>query len=58
MKHDKNVLRTSKELFVHRSTLSYRLERIQKIISLDLDDPVERMKLMISFFMENEYHRL
>ena len=57
LKFDKNVLRTSKELYIHRSTLAYRLERIQKIIGQDLDDPVERMKLLISFYMEKGYYK-
>ncbi|MBQ8307082.1 MAG: helix-turn-helix domain-containing protein [Blautia sp.] len=48
---EKNVLRTSKELFIHRSTLSYRLERIQKVINMNLDDPIERLKLEISYYM-------
>ena len=52
LKLEKNVLRTSKELFIHRSTLSYRLDRIQKVINVDLDDPKERLKLEISYFME------
>ena len=50
---EKNVLRTAKELFIHRSTLSYRLDRIQKVINVNLDDPKERLKLEISYFMES-----
>lgn len=46
-----NVLRTSKELFIHRSTLSYRLGRIQKIINVNLEDPKEKLKLLISYYM-------
>ena len=48
---EKNVLRTSKELFIHRSTLAYRLDRIQKVINVNLDDPKERLKLEVSYFM-------
>ncbi len=50
---EKNVLRTAKELFIHRSTLAYRLDRIQKVINVNLDNPRERLKLEISFYMEN-----
>lgn len=46
-----NVLQTSKELFIHRSTLSYRLGRIQKIINVNLEDPKEKLKLLISYYM-------
>lgn len=47
---ERNVLQTSKKLYIHRSTLSYRLERIQKIIHVNLDDPKERMILQLSFY--------
>lgn len=48
---DQNVLQTSKELFVHRSTVFYRLERIQKLIGTDLGNPKERLKLLLSYYM-------
>lgn len=51
---ERNVLKTSKMLFIHRSTLFYRLERIQKIADVNLDDAKERLTLQISFYiMEN-----
>lgn len=53
LKLEKNVLQTSKELFIHRSTLAYRLDKIQKIMNLDLNDSKERLKLLISFYIEN-----
>ena len=48
---DQNVLQTSKELYVHRSTVFYRLERIQKLIGVDLENGKERLKLLISIYM-------
>ena len=48
---DQNVLQTSKELYVHRSTVFYRLERIQKLIGADLGNAKERLKLLISYYM-------
>jgi purine catabolism regulator len=32
-------------LFIHRNTLSYRLERIEKLIQADLNDPTQRLNL-------------
>lgn len=49
---ERNLLQTSKTLFVHRSTLSYRIERIQKITGVDLDDEKERLKLLLSFELD------
>ncbi len=52
---ERNVLQTSKKLYIHRSTLSYRLERICKITNINLEDPKERLQLQLSFyFMELE----
>ena len=56
LKFERNVLRTSKELFIHRSTLSYRLDRIKKLINVDLDNPIERLKLLLSFYMEESMY--
>lgn len=47
---ERNVLQTSKKLFIHRSTLFYRLERICKIADVNLDDQKERLVLSISFY--------
>lgn len=54
--HDRNVLQTSKELYIHRSTLSYRLEKIHRLISINLDDPKERIKLLLSYYMLGMLH--
>ncbi|MDO4523364.1 MAG: helix-turn-helix domain-containing protein [Eubacteriales bacterium] len=52
---ERNALQTSKALFVHRSTLFYRLEKIQKLTRIDLDDPQERLLLLFSYqLMEQE----
>lgn len=48
---ERNVLQTSKELFIHRSTLFYRLERIRKIAGIDLEDSRERLILQLSFYI-------
>ena len=46
---ERNVLQTAKALFIHRSTLFYRLERIAKIGHINTDDFKERMSLLFSF---------
>ena len=50
LESERNVLQTSKKLFIHRSTLFYRLERIGKIAEVNLDDAKERLILRISFY--------
>ncbi len=46
---ERNVLQTAKTLFIHRSTLFYRLERIQKLADVDYEDARERLVLQLSF---------
>lgn len=42
---------TASELNVHRSTLVYRLEKIQEMIGVDLNNPDERLYIQISMRM-------
>lgn len=46
---ERNVLQTANTLFIHRSTLFYRLDRIQKVAKTHLDNPRERLTLQYSF---------
>ena len=49
LKNNLRPVQTIKELFIHRSTLIYRLERIQKITGLDFEDCDNQWYLMLSF---------
>lgn len=42
-----NATKTAEELFLHRSTFFERLKRIEKILQTDLDDPDQRLHLLI-----------
>lgn len=39
-----NLVVTAKALFIHRNTMVYRMEKIQKLINHDLDDASERIE--------------
>lgn len=43
-----NALQTAEKLFIHRSTLMYRLDKIKKILGSDLTDPDELLYIMLS----------
>lgn len=43
-----NITKTAKDLFIHRSTFLDRLKRINKLLQIDLDDPDQRLRLLIS----------
>ena len=46
--HERNAVSTAEALFVHRNTLRNRMNKIDEIVGLDLDDFNERMHLLIS----------
>jgi DNA-binding PucR family transcriptional regulator len=46
--HERNNVRTAAKLFIHRNTLKYRLERIQEIVSCDMDVFEKRERLVHS----------
>ncbi len=52
LRQERNLLQTAKKLYIHRSTLSYRIERIQTITGADLNSDRERLKLLLSFALE------
>ncbi|MBE6015301.1 MAG: hypothetical protein E7241_08085 [Lachnospiraceae bacterium] len=49
LRNERNAVHTAKELFIHRSTLFYRLDRIKELTNIDLDDPATRLYINISY---------
>ena len=48
---ERDIPRTSEALIIHRTTLLYRLKKIQAQTGLNLDDPDERLYLLLSLKM-------
>jgi purine catabolism regulator len=47
---------TAKQLFVHRNTVTYRLEKCERLTGRDLRDPVESLRFRTAFSMESIVH--
>lgn len=47
-RNNSNINKTSEELFTHYNTILYRLERIQEITKLDLNDANDRLNLELA----------
>ncbi|HMM06056.1 MAG TPA: helix-turn-helix domain-containing protein [Clostridiales bacterium] len=47
LNNEMNATKTARDLFLHRSTLLQRLERIKAVLEQDLSDPEERLYLRI-----------
>lgn len=46
-----NTAATAAAMFIHRNTLLYRLNLINELVSIDYNDPVQRMYLILSYEM-------
>ena len=44
-----NQVKTANQLFVHRTTLLYRIRKIEEIVNVDLDDPDINFHIQLSF---------
>ena len=48
---ERNLVKTSEALHIHRNSLVYRINRIKKLVGSDFDDPEERAFLLLSFYL-------
>ena len=46
------LVETSKQLYVHRNTVIYRLDKCEKLLGIKLKDPVESLRFRIAFAIE------
>ena len=53
-----SVTRTTEKLYVNRSTLMERLARIKRELGCDLEDPEERLRILILLKAEQLYQEI
>ena len=51
---ERDIPRTSEALIIHRTTLQYRLKKIQSLLGVDLEDPWKRLQLQLSLWILQE----
>ena len=55
LNNERNLAKTARDLYVHRNTCMQRIGHIEKILGLSLDDPDNRLMLLLAFrIMERE----
>lgn len=54
LKQERNYKTTANNLCIHRSTLSYRLERIWELTKIDLEQFETRMQILLTFLLDAE----
>ncbi len=53
LQNERSRAKTAKALYMHKNTLVYRLQKLQQLFDLDLDNSYEREYLLFSFRMES-----
>lgn len=48
LENERQLLPSAKQLFVHKNTLLYRVNKLEQEYSLRLDDPHERLRILLS----------
>ena len=51
LKNEMRITGTANELYLHRSSLVYRLNKIKKLLAVDLDDPDVRLYLRVCLYL-------
>jgi DNA-binding PucR family transcriptional regulator len=51
-----NLKETAERLFIHRSSLKYRLEKISELLDVDIEDAEERFNLMLAYKLYDLFH--
>lgn len=52
-----NAAEAAKQLFIHRTTFFYRLNKIRQIADIDFDDPNQRLQILLCFALLREEQR-
>ena len=49
--YDKNIVKTSEQLFIHKNTLFYRFKRINELFNINCDNNKELFKMNLAFII-------
>ena len=49
--NERSIPKTANSLIIHRTTLTYRLQKIQELFNLNLEDDYQRLYLLMSLFL-------
>ena len=51
--NERNSVKSAAELYIHRSSLTNRIKKIEELASPGLDDSIERLYILISYLLDN-----
>ena len=55
LEHNGSVKDTADELYVHRNTINYKLNKIEELLNIDLSDLNTRLQLNVSFMLQDMF---
>ncbi len=55
--NERDIPKTAEKLIIHRTTLLYRLKKIQSMLNINLEDPWERLYLTLSLWILEKENR-
>ena len=58
LQNHQSATKTAAALYIHRSTLLYRIEKIEAALKSDLTDPDELLYLMLSFYLMDQEEKI
>lgn len=53
LKHDGSVKETADELFVHRNTVNYKLNKVEEMLDVDLSSLDTRLRISVGFMLQD-----
>lgn len=53
LRYERSIARTAKALNLHRNSLLYRLKRLHELLDADLEDPLVRLHILLSYEIQN-----
>lgn len=56
LENNRSVSRTSKQLYLHRNTVAYRIRRILDVLDVDLDDPNQFLAVNLACYASSMPH--
>jgi sugar diacid utilization regulator len=56
LENNRSISRTSKQLYLHRNTVTYRIKRILDVLGVDLDDPNQFLAVNLACYASSMPH--
>ncbi len=50
--HERSLQHGARAMHVHKNTFSYRMDRVRELSGVDLDDPMTRLYLLVSYVLD------